>query len=402
MYTSFLLKHRFPMNCKKNNEIQNVLCKNYDSLLFIPLNLKLDRIEGLSRMIKSSKEEGTFQGINISRSLAITHLLFVDDIVIFGSSSYNDWHKIISIFATFSQATGMVINFQKTVIIPIGMSQDLLEPILTLFPARVDSLEHGLKYLGYYIKANNYHTRDWQWLLGKLEHKINHWCNRYLSLGGRLTLLSYVLSAIPVYWFSLAQVPVAVTEALRKKMINFLWGQTKQVHKYHLVSWRKIFPPKSLGGWGIRQPYWFNIALCVKVAWRALSGKGLWHDIIREKYMKGLSTEIWIIYRLFHHRGGSLFWRSVCKNFHRIHNGLTWQIGNGKLVRIGLDPFTGITDNSYMLPEHMVISLQLRGFGRLDKIHCSTVGSPHYWYTSQELGFVGTDMAHWNRYIGML
>ena len=60
-------------------------------------------------------------------------------------------------------------------------------------------------------------------------------------------------------------------------------------------------------GWGIKQPYWFNIALCVKVAWRALSNAGLWHDIIRDKYMQGLTLEIWVRYRLFLKPGGSSF-----------------------------------------------------------------------------------------------
>lgn len=100
--------------------------------------------------------------------------------------------------------------------------------------------------------------------------------------------------------------------------------------------------------------------------------------------------------------GGSLFWRSVCKHFHWLHDGLAWQIGDGKLLCIGLDPFTGIKDDSFILPEHMVVSLQTRGYGRLDNIIHTTTGSPNYWFSSSDFGFTGDDEYTWDRYIDML
>jgi len=291
-------------------------------------------IEGLNKMISDGKEEGSLHGINISLALAITHLQFVDDIVIFGSYSISDWQSLSGIFNTFSLATGMLINFEKSVLIPHGISPKQLDPIHSLFPARISSFELGLKYLGYYIKANNYTVGDWHWILRKMDVKINSWCNRYLSLGGRHTLLSSVLSGIPVYWFSLAQIPLSISNTLRSKMANFIWGHNEHTKKYHLVSWQKIFLPKVLGGWDIRQPYWFNIALCIKVAWRALTVKGLWHEVIKVKYMKDFPLDLWIRYRLFTQKGGSIFWRSTCKHFPRLLDGLAWHIGNGRLVRI--------------------------------------------------------------------
>ena len=128
--------------------------------------------------------------------------------------------------------------------------------------------------------------------------------------------------------------------------------------KYHLVSWHKIFLSKHLGGWGIRQPFWFNVALSIKSSWRALGGKGLWHEIIKSKYMKNLSLELWIRYKPSRFSVGSLFWRNTCKHIHWILNGLAWRIGDGHRMRIGLDPFVGFTDDNYRLPDHMAIALQ--------------------------------------------
>jgi hypothetical protein len=53
-------------------------------------------------------------------------------------------------------------------------------------------LEQGLKYLGFFLKPNQYKKCDWQWLIAKVEKKINTWCNRWLSRGGHLVLVKAV------------------------------------------------------------------------------------------------------------------------------------------------------------------------------------------------------------------
>jgi len=54
-------------------------------------------------------------------------------------------------------------------------------------------LSEGFKYLGYYIKSESYKVTDWNWLVGKVEKRIRHWCNKWFSLGGHYTLIKVVL-----------------------------------------------------------------------------------------------------------------------------------------------------------------------------------------------------------------
>ena len=42
-------------------------------------------IEGLSRLIFATKDEGKIKGIKLSSSIVITHLLYVEDVVLFGN-----------------------------------------------------------------------------------------------------------------------------------------------------------------------------------------------------------------------------------------------------------------------------------------------------------------------------
>jgi hypothetical protein len=100
----------------------------------------------------------------------------------------------------------------------------------------VIDLDQGLKYLGFHLKPNLYKKGDWQWLIAKVEKKINHWCNRWLSRGGRLVLVKVVLEAIPVYWISLAWVLKGVLEAIRKLCYKFIWSGEKSKKGLVLAS----------------------------------------------------------------------------------------------------------------------------------------------------------------------
>ena len=54
-------------------------------LLFIPV------IEGLNLLIADARDHGLIKGIKISSSLALTHLLFVDDVILLGSGRLSEW-----------------------------------------------------------------------------------------------------------------------------------------------------------------------------------------------------------------------------------------------------------------------------------------------------------------------
>jgi hypothetical protein len=54
-----------------------------------------------------------------------------------------------------------------------------------------------MKYLGFYLKPNNYRVADWKWMIQKVEKRIGNWSFCWLSLGGRLILEKSVLTKPP-------------------------------------------------------------------------------------------------------------------------------------------------------------------------------------------------------------
>jgi hypothetical protein len=85
--------------------------------------------EGLSRALISAINMADFQGIKTSPDLIITHLLFVDDVLILSSGRTRDVETLAAILQLFQDATGMIINSQKSTLSLIGID----EPTATLY-----------------------------------------------------------------------------------------------------------------------------------------------------------------------------------------------------------------------------------------------------------------------------
>jgi len=135
--------------------------------------------------------------VRASTQHILTHLFFIDDVLLFGMICSKEWRKYYEIISDFCGATGMEISLDKSCFIsPL----EVMEPsILELFPIVHRRLDEGIRYLGYHLKPNGYTKSDWNWLIGRVERKIGLWCYRYLSLGGILTLIKSVLEGIPIY-----------------------------------------------------------------------------------------------------------------------------------------------------------------------------------------------------------
>jgi hypothetical protein len=178
-----------------------------------------------------------------------------------------------------------VVNLQKSTVLHEGLTHQELDPFKCFLPFCFTDLSVGFKYLGYHLKTGLQRIEDWNWMLQKFERKIGNWCYRWLTLGGRLTLLKSVLESQPVYWMSLEIIPITVLNNLRKIMFNFLWKGNSDSKSFHLCKWERLTIPKCYGGWGLRNLIDFNKALAAHTLWRVLKNEGIWHNIIVDKYL---------------------------------------------------------------------------------------------------------------------
>ena len=64
-------------------------------------------IEGFSRLIINAKENKLFSGIKVTITQFLTHLLYVDDILIIGDGTLADWKHLKGIIDIFCGTSGM-------------------------------------------------------------------------------------------------------------------------------------------------------------------------------------------------------------------------------------------------------------------------------------------------------
>jgi hypothetical protein len=101
--------------------------------------------EGLNRALTQRKTTGELTGIKITQALSLTHLLFVDDVLLFNGGSRREGETLRDILSLFSKATGMQINDQKSSLTTFLLSKEEDIAHYTLFPFERRALDDGLK-----------------------------------------------------------------------------------------------------------------------------------------------------------------------------------------------------------------------------------------------------------------
>lgn len=185
-------------------------------------------MEGLSRIISVEHRRGKIVGIKIMDNYFLTHLLFVDDVLIFLNESIGDTIALQNVFGLFQKEIGIVINIHKSTLTPASWSKTEVKFSLHWGPFTLHSLEVGLKYLGFRLKPKGYRIADWTWPISKVEKHLNIWYHRYLALVGKLVLIKAILEVTPVCWMSLAWIPRVILVRLQNICSRFLWKGNKQ------------------------------------------------------------------------------------------------------------------------------------------------------------------------------
>jgi hypothetical protein len=70
-------------------------------------------IKGFNRAIKDQVRENNIERIDVERGLNITHLMFVDDIILFGSWNFSEWESFKEVMDLFCKAMRMDFIPQK-------------------------------------------------------------------------------------------------------------------------------------------------------------------------------------------------------------------------------------------------------------------------------------------------
>ena len=69
-------------------------------------------------------------------------------------------------------------------------------------------------YLGLPIGGDSRKLSFWKPVVDRIMNRLSSWKNKFLSFGGRLVLLKYVLSSLPVYFLSFFKAPAGIMSSI--------------------------------------------------------------------------------------------------------------------------------------------------------------------------------------------
>jgi hypothetical protein len=178
--------------------------------------------EGLSRTIHAALENNLLTGLPLHGiSPPISHSQFVDDTLLMGSPTAREANSLKEILQTFSDASGLECNKDKSQIFFFNTPPPIQHHISEILGFNRSSLPS--KYLGIPLIDNALRNSSWENLLSSFSKRLSSWTFRALNLPSRLILLKAVLQALPIYAFSVLAAPRFVLNTIKSLQRNFLW-----------------------------------------------------------------------------------------------------------------------------------------------------------------------------------
>lgn len=302
--------------------------------------------ESLNLMFTKAAELQWIQGFDSSPGGSkITHLLFGDDTLIFLKNDHRSIAHLRNILIWFEVISEVKINFHKTFLMDVGNVQNLdsLATTLGCKTMVLPSTYLGLP-LGEAYRSNN----KWDRIIERFEDILPSWMAINLSLGGKLTLILYVLMSLPIYLFSLFFAPINVIKKLEIIIRNFLWDGGVDRKKYHHVAWDIVLKPKNLGGLGVKDLHLMNIALLMKWLWKfGEDDNPLWKNLVSQKY--GIEEHGWYARNPKQAYGCSV-WRGIQNHLVDFKANCKFIVGNGERIQFWKDIWLGNTPLAEQFP----------------------------------------------------
>uniref|UniRef100_A0A2N9HGL8 Reverse transcriptase domain-containing protein n=1 Tax=Fagus sylvatica TaxID=28930 RepID=A0A2N9HGL8_FAGSY len=242
--------------------------------------------EVLSRMFERQHAVGNLHGVRMNvTGPAISHVMFADDIMIFAKANRREVEVVDDCLESYCQWFGQLVNRGKS---GLFFSKRVHRNWKRWIRAELQMTRLPLDafYLGSPLFSSKSKTKDFKFLIERIDSKLKGWRCKSLSWAGRKTLITSVAQAIPTYSFSTAAVPSIICNKLDSTSRRFWWNPKKLNGSYLAwKSWDVLCLPKAASGLGFRQANVFNQALLAKLTWLIASKKkSLCLDALRSKY----------------------------------------------------------------------------------------------------------------------
>ena len=250
---------------------------------------------------------------------------YADDTILIMKASQRELFTLKGLLESFSQSTGLRVNYGKSCLVPLNMTNEKAQMLAGVFGCKIQSLP--FTYLGLPMGTTKPRVEHYAPLMNRTERRLTATSN-FLTHAGRLQLVNSVLSSLPMYAMCSLQVPAAVLEYIDRARRHCLWrGSDTNAKMKPLVAWKKCCKPKKKGGLGIINLKSQNSALLLKHLDKFYNQKDVpWVKLVWSSYYSNgqvphASTD-----------KGSFWWRDILKLCDLFRGISRCTVGNGSTV----------------------------------------------------------------------
>jgi hypothetical protein len=254
---------------------------------------------------------------------------YADDTIIMLPAEADQLQVLKELLQEYSDFTGLKVNYHKSSLIPINISQAEAEVLSSQIQCSIASMP--FPYLGIPMGTTKPTIRDLSPLTDRIERRLTASAS-FLSYGDRLILVNSVLSSMPIHYLSTLHIPDGAIEVIDRARRNCLWRKKKDDDKAHsLASWEMICKPKNKGGLGIINLKIQNKCLMLKQLHKFYNNVDLpWVKLIRNSYYyKEVPHAVTIC--------GSFWWRNIMKLIDTYRKMTHCNLGNGETILFWTD-----------------------------------------------------------------
>ncbi|KAL1189620.1 putative ribonuclease H protein [Cardamine amara subsp. amara] len=288
----------------------------------------------LSQNLNDAAENGTFHYHPKCKESGLTHLCFVDDLLIFSDGSPKSIQGILSVLEKFKRLSGLSISPEKSTFFPCGFSDEEISNIQALSGMPQGSLP--IRYLGLPLCTKKLTILNCEPLLLKIRAKISAWTSKYLSFAGRQLLIDTVIAGITNFWCGAFILPKKCIRKINSMCSAYLWKGFLEAGSNARVAWEIVTSPKEEGGLGVKNLELWNRTCAVKLLWMLLCRtESIWvawihQNVIKDKSLwaiKPRQTNTWLMNHLLKLRPLIMRWFII-------------KPGNGFTCNFWADPWT--------------------------------------------------------------
>jgi hypothetical protein len=240
------------------------------------------------------------------------------------------------ILHVFGESSGLKVNFDKSFMVPINISNERLDTLTAILGCSKQSLP--FTYLGLPLSIAKPSVAHFWPLVSKCKRRLVNFSS-LLSEAGRLQLTNAVLTTLPTFAMCTFLISKTVLKQIDKFRKHCLWrGSNLNCKKPSKATWPLVCKPKIEGGLGVLNLQIHNESLLMKFLHKFFNKLAIpWVQLVWEHYYSRNNLP-----SRHRHFRGSFWWRDILKLLNSYKEMASVHIQNGSTCFLWLDNWNGI------------------------------------------------------------